>query len=82
MSHKHLLVLIFFSFTIAVSEPSWASDASQALIVSSSNPACRGASFSRIQDAIDAATNGQYIRVCAGLSFGPGVSWNGYYNPC
>lgn len=67
MSHKHFLVLIFFSFTIAVSEPSWACDGSKALIVSSSNPACSGASFSRIQDAIDATTNGQSVQVCAGL---------------
>jgi len=55
------------SFTIAVSEPGWANDGPKALIVSSGNPACAGAGFSRIQDAIDAATDGQQVMVCTGL---------------
>lgn len=67
MSHKHFLVLVLLSLAIAVSEPAWANDGSKTLIVSSSNPACAGASFSRIQDAIEAATDGQQVVVCPGL---------------
>src|SRR5208283_1696930 len=67
MSFRCLLVLGLLSLTIAVSEPCWASDVSKTLIVSSSNPPCTGASFSRIQDAVDAATDGQQIQVCPGL---------------
>ncbi len=67
MSHKHFLDLVMLSFIIAVSEPGWANDGPKPLIVSSGSPTCAGASFSRIQDAIDAATAGQLIEVCAGL---------------
>jgi Right handed beta helix region len=67
MSHKHYLALALLSFTIAVSEPARAHDGSKTLIVSSSNPVCAGASFSRIQDAIDAATDEQQVMVCPGL---------------
>src|SRR5208283_2859860 len=67
MSFRCLLVLGLLSLTIAVCEPCWASDESKTLIVSSSNPPCTGASFSRIQDAVDAATDGQQIQVCPGL---------------
>src|SRR5208283_1813888 len=67
MSFRCLLVLGLLSLTIAVSEPCWASDVSKTLIVSSSNPPCTGASFSRIQDAVDAAADGQQIQVCPGL---------------
>jgi len=67
MSHKHFLVLVMLSFIIVVSEPGWANDGPKPLIVSSGSPTCAGGSFSRIQDAIDAATAGQLIEVCAGL---------------
>ncbi len=67
MSFRCLLVVGLLSLTISVSEPCWASDVSKTLIVSSSNPPCTGASFSRIQDAVDAATDGQQIQVCPGL---------------
>jgi len=67
MSHRRFLVLVWLGVTIAVSEPSWAKDGPNALIVSSSNLACAGASFSRIQNAIDAATDGQQVIVCPGL---------------
>jgi hypothetical protein len=67
MSHKYFLAFVLLSFTIAVSEPGWANDGPKSLIVSSGNPACAGAGFSRIQDAIDAATDGQQVKVCAGL---------------
>jgi len=55
------------SFTIATAELGRANDGPKPLIVSSGSPACAGASFSRIQDAIDAATAGQKVTVCAGL---------------
>jgi len=67
MAYRYFLVFVLMSSTIAVSEPGWASDGAKSLIVSSSNPACAGAGFSRIQDAIDAATPGQEVQVCAGL---------------
>ena len=67
MSHKHFLALVLLSFTIAVSEPGWAKGGPKALIVSSSNPACAGGSFSRIQDAIDVVTDGQQVMVCPGM---------------
>ncbi len=67
MSIRCLLVFGLLSLTISVSGPCWASDVSKTLIVSSSNPPCTGASFSRIQDAVEAATDGQQILVCPGL---------------
>ena len=67
MSHKYFLALVLLGFTFAATEPGWANDGPKALIVSSGNNACAGAGFSRIQDAIDAATEGQQVKVCAGL---------------
>ena len=67
MSHKYFLAFVLLGFTFAATEPGWAKDRPKALIVSSGNPACAGAGFSRIQDAIDAASDGQQIELCAGL---------------
>jgi len=67
MNFRYLLAFGLLSFTIAVTESGWAQDAPKNLIVGAGNSSCAGAAFSRIQDAIDAATDGQQIEVCAGL---------------
>jgi nitrous oxidase accessory protein NosD len=67
MNLRYFLALALLSFTLAVTEPGWAKDGSKTLVVGSASNGCTGAGFSRIQDAIDAATEGQQIQVCAGL---------------
>jgi hypothetical protein len=52
---------------LAVANPGWANNSTKTVIVGSGGNACPGAAFSRIQDAIDAATDGQQIEVCPGL---------------
>ncbi len=67
MRLRLLLIFGLISITIAVAGPSWAGDGPPTLVVSSGSIGCPGAGFSRIQDAINATTNGQQILVCPGL---------------
>src|SRR5271157_6284013 len=67
MKLRFLLIFALMSITITVAGPGWANEGTATLVVSSGSSVCPGASFSRIQDAIDAATTGQQIQVCAGL---------------
>jgi hypothetical protein len=67
MRLRFLLIVGLLSITISTAGPGWANDGTATLVVGSVSNGCSGANFSRIQDAIDAATAGQQIQVCAGL---------------
>ena len=60
-----LALMLTYAFPIAPSVR--ANNAPKVILVSTVNNPCPGAAFSRIQDAIDAASAGQTIEVCAGL---------------
>jgi hypothetical protein len=64
---RDLLCLLSLICTLAIANSAHASDDSQRLVVNGGNTTCPGAQFSRIQDAINAASSGQTIEVCAGL---------------
>jgi len=67
MRLRFLLIVGLLSITISTAGPGWANDGTATLVVGSVSNGCSGANFSRIQDAIDAATAGQQIQVCACL---------------
>jgi hypothetical protein len=64
---RDLLCLLQLICTLAIVNSVYASDDSQRIVVNGGTTTCPGAQFSRIQDAINAASPGQTIEVCAGL---------------
>jgi hypothetical protein len=59
--------MLLLAYALVVAPPSRANDLLRVLVVSAGGNPCPGATFSRIQDAIDGALPGQAIEVCAGL---------------
>lgn len=67
MKSRELFCLLPLICTLAIVNSAHASADSQRLVVNGGNTTCPAAQFSRIQDAINAASPGQTIEVCAGL---------------
>jgi pectin methylesterase-like acyl-CoA thioesterase len=64
---KNLPYFFLMICLLAATHLCWADDAPTKLVVGAGNSSCSGVNFSRIQDAIDAASDGQTIEVCPGL---------------